>query len=267
MAVTPLRIAIIDMYDGTPNMGMACIDKILQHWGAENKVPLSVTKFDIRKEIQIPTLDFDVYISSGGPGSPTDSIDTNWDQLYTDWLDAALKSKKWVFLICHSFQIACRHFNIGTVSLRKSRQIGILPVHPLIEDTLFNGLEDPFHALESRYYQITEPKDAVIESMGATIIALEKERPNIPLERAIMGIKFNESMYGVQFHPEADTDLLIHFFNEAATKQTIIEEFGIEKWNQIIDSIQDPSKIDTTFSRFIPNFLNKVINNGSDSKK
>ena len=44
--------------------------------------------------------------------------------------------------------------------------------------------------------------DDLINSMGATITCLEKIRPEVPLERAIMGIQFNEYMAGVQFHPE-----------------------------------------------------------------
>jgi len=88
---------------------------------------------------------------------------------------SGFSTKKWVFLICHSFQIACRHFNIGKISLRRSRQIGILPVHPLVKDDLFEGLKDPFYTLESRFYQITEPNDKAIAAMGASIIILEKK--------------------------------------------------------------------------------------------
>jgi GMP synthase-like glutamine amidotransferase len=259
MPSSPLRVAVIDMYDGTPNMGMQCIDIILSHWSKQNSRTLEIEIFHLRDHKQIPDLSFDIYISTGGPGSPSDSIHEEWDRKYTQWLEDVIAAKKWVFLICHSFQIACRHFNIGKVSLRKSRQIGILPVHPLINDSLFSGLTDPFFTLESRYYQITEPNDVILAQMGASIIALEKERPRIPLERAIMGVKFNEYMYGVQFHPEADGLILDPYFNEEGTKKSIIDEFGIEKWNQIIESIKDPQKIETTFSLFIPNFLNKVI--------
>ncbi|MFZ9221521.1 MAG: glutamine amidotransferase-related protein, partial [Sediminibacterium sp.] len=170
---------------------------------------------------------------------------------------------KWVFLICHSFQIACRHFNIGKISLRRSRQIGILPVHPLVNDDLFEGLKDPFYTLESRYYQITEPNDAAIAAMGASIIILEKERPSVPLERAIMGVKFNSHMYGVQFHPEADPSLLEAYFTQPEVKDSMIESFGELKWKKTHHSIKDPSKVEATFSIMIPNFLNKAIKDES----
>jgi anthranilate/para-aminobenzoate synthase component II len=74
-------------------------------------------------------------------------------------------------------------------------------VHPLVEDPIFANLNDPFYSLESRLYQIIEPNDENINALGAKIIALEKHRPHVPLERAIMAIKFSDKMYGVQFHP------------------------------------------------------------------
>lgn len=40
--------------------------------------------------------------------------------------------------------------------------------------------------------------------MGASILAIEKARPHVPYERAMMALRFNENMIGTQFHPEAD---------------------------------------------------------------
>jgi len=256
---TTFQIAIIDMYDGTPNVGMACIGAILEDWSRKNNITVSINTYNLREHCALPDMRYDIYISTGGPGSPLDSKGSNWDNLYTEWLEKALEQKKWLLLICHSFQIACRHFNIGSISLRRKRQIGILPVHPLIQDSIFNGLNDPFYTLESRYYQITEPNDIQIEKMGAAIIALEKERPTIPLERAIMGVKFNEQMYGVQFHPEGAPQILNQYFNDPTTKQSIINEFGLEKWEGIMKQLEDDQEIEQTFSHFIPNFLNKAI--------
>lgn len=259
MQTAPIKIAIIDMYDGSPNVGMQCIDNILNNWTKSQNRPIEKTIFQLRDQCQVPDLNFDIYISTGGPGSPTDSINEDWDKQYVAWLEQAFLQKKWVFLICHSFQIACRHFNIGKISLRRSRQIGILPVHPLVQDKLFEGLKDPFYTLESRFYQITEPNDHAIASMGASIIILEKERPSVPLERAIMGVKFNHQMYGVQFHPEADPSLLEAYFTQAEVKNSMIESFGELKWKKTHHSIKDPSKVEATFNIMIPNFLNLAI--------
>ena len=259
MSLSPIRIAILDLYDGVPNMGMRCILAIIDEWTIEKKYLTSITVFKTRSESEIPGNDFDIYISSGGPGSPIDSKNDAWDILYTTWLDQMYALQKPVLLICHSFQIACRHFDLGTVCLRRSRQIGILPVHTLIEDDLFNGLQETFYTLESRSYQIIAPNDDKIRSMNAKIIALEKMRPTVPLERAIMGIKFSDKMYGVQFHPEAALHELVNYFNDPLTKQSIIEEFSVEKWENIVHHLDETSPINMTYSHFIPNFLDKAL--------
>lgn len=259
MALVPLKIAVIDMYDGEPNLGKKCIHGILANWSTQRKIEIVTTVFRLRNNCEIPDNTFDIYISTGGPGSPIESVHLDWDDLYVQWLENMVALNKPVLLICHSFQIACRHFEIGTVGLRKSSQVGILPVHPLTEDSLFNNLADPFYALESRHYQITEPNDEKIQALGASILALEKIRPNIPLERAIMAVRFTPKMYGVQFHPEAAPAVLKPFFMESSTKKAIVDEFGIQKWEQIIQHLKDPNTLVTTYSNFIPNFLDKAI--------
>jgi hypothetical protein len=113
--------------------------------------------------------------------------------------------------------------------------------------------------LESRIYQIIAPNDVKIKSMNAQIMALEKMRPAIPLERAIMAIRFSKNMFGVQFHPEAELNELIEYFNEPANKQSIISEFGIEKWERIIAHLDENSPIISTYTHLIPNFLDKVL--------
>jgi GMP synthase-like glutamine amidotransferase len=259
MSATHLNIAIIDMYDGNTNVGMECIQLLLAHWSQDRNASIEHQIFKLRDCCEIPHDGFDAYISTGGPGSPVDSKDEPWDNLYTNWLNQMIAIKKPVFLICHSFQIACRHFNLGKISLRKSRQVGILPVHPIKYNDLFEGLEDPFYALESRLYQITEPNDELINSMGARITCLEKIRPQVPLERAIMGIQFNEHMAGVQFHPEGEYHILLNYFKEEKIKNSIIEEFGIEKWERMIEQLNDPKKIKSTYHAIIPNFLDKAL--------
>jgi homoserine O-succinyltransferase len=259
MSKTPIQVAILDMNDGNPNMGIDCLIDIITRWGDQKNKAIQYQVFDVRKKGEIPSLDFDIYLSSGGPGSPIESSQEQWDQAYTLWLDKILASNKLVLLICHSFQIACRHFNIGNVCLRKSKQIGVLPVHFIEDNPLFEGLQDPFYALESRSYQIIEPHDENLKKIGAKIIALEKHRPEVPLERALMGIQFSPYMYGVQFHPEGDPKKLIPYFNRSDVKDNMITEFGISKWQNTIDLLDRPETIQTTYQTFIPHFLDNLL--------
>lgn len=259
MSMAPIQVAILDMNDGNPNMGIDCLIEIIVNWGNQKNKVIQYQIFDVRQKGEIPSLEFDIYLSSGGPGSPLDSSQYQWDQKYTQWLDKIVASNKLVLLICHSFQIACRHFNFGNVCLRKSKQIGVLPVHLIEDNPLFEGLQDPFYALESRSYQIIEPHDENLKNMGAKIIALEKHRPEVPLERAVMGIQFSPFMYGVQFHPEGDPKKLIPYFNRSDVKDMMLSEFGISKWQQTLDLIESPETLQTTYQFFIPNFLDNLL--------
>ena len=256
---SPLKIAVLDLYDGSANMGMDCILEILDNWSNERSVEIQITLFDVRAKNELPGIEFDLYLSSGGPGSPIDTHEAQWDINYCNWLDKMYLIKKPVLLICHSFQLACRHFDIGKVGLRKSKQLGILPIHPTTPHSIFDQLPDPFFALESRLYQITEPNDEKIQLMGAAIIALEKIRPQLPYERALMAVAFNETMIGVQFHPEATKERLINYFNTDKIKAAVLEDFSEDKWDQIMHSLEDDSKIKNTCSKFIPNFLNQML--------
>lgn len=269
-----IRLAILDLYEGQPNEGMRCIRQLLRQYADENGVQIIKDEFDVRQKSQLPDLSYDIYISSGGPGSPLDSVDTRWENLYFQWLkkveqynnDSSKYPKKQVLFICHSFQLACRYFRIARVAKRRSTAFGVFPVHRLEEgqnEPVFAGLQDPFYAVDSRDYQVIEPDHRRVQEMGATLLAIEKERPHIPLERAIMAIRFNENMIGTQFHPEADAIGMSMYLQRADKKETVIENHGYEKWKSMIDHLNDPDKILYTYSHVIPNFLNQATFVGS----
>ena len=97
--------------------------------------------------------------------------------------------------------------------------------------------------------------------MGASILAIEKERPHIPLERAVMAIRFNENMIGTQFHPEADAiGMSLHLQTEEK-KKTVVENYGLEKWQSMIEHLNDPEKIMWTYTHILPNFLLRAVDN------
>src|SRR5687767_8516599 len=156
-----IRLAILDLYDGHANEGMRCIRQLLKQYSDENNVEIIKDEFDVRLKSQLPDLSYDIYISSGGPGSPLDSMNTNWENLYFLWLkkieefnnNPSKYPKKQVLFICHSFQLACRFFRIAKVAKRRSTAFGVFPVHRLEDgrdEPVFAGLQDPFYAVDSR---------------------------------------------------------------------------------------------------------------------
>ena len=262
-----IRIAILDLYAGQANQGMRCIRQILSEWSSLNNTELQFDEFEVRLESKVPDLSYDIYISTGGPGSPLESIGSDWEKAYFNWLEEIEKwnndplqlNKKFIFFICHSFQIVCRNYGIGDVGKRKSTAFGVFPVHVTLEgqhDPVFNGLKDPFYIVDSRDYQVTTPKFVKINMMGAKILCIEKYRPHVPYEQAIMGMRFNEYMLGTQFHPEADAEGMSVYLQTEEKKQMVIEAHGFEKWNSMVEQLNDPDKIMWTYAHIIPNFLN-----------
>ncbi len=266
----PMRIAILDMYEGAQNQGMRCIREILNQFAEINAIDIEKDEFEVRNEKKVPGLDYDIYISSGGPGSPLESEGSDWEKVYFKWLHDIKKFnanpanilKKQVFFICHSFQLACRHFNIASVIKRKSTAFGIFPIHYLSDaenEPIFEGLSDPFYAVESRDFQVIQPKHNKIAAMGGSILAIEKARPHVPLERAIMAVRFDENMIGTQFHPEADAIGMSMYLQTDEKKKTVIENHGEAKWQSMIDQLNDPDKIMSTYAHILPNFLNLAV--------
>lgn len=264
------KVAILDLYAGVANEGMRCLRSLAKEFAEAHHLHLQLDEFEVRQRIQLPDLSYDVYISSGGPGSPLESEGSDWENAYFNWIrsieayNASVEhaARKHVLFICHSFQLACRYFNIATVAKRKSTAFGVFPVHMLEsgkEESVLKDLADPFYAVDSRDYQVIQPKHAVIEEMGGSILAIEKERPHVPLERAVMAIRFNENMIGTQFHPEADAIGMSMYLQREDKKQNVIENHGFDKWESMIVQLNDPDKILYTYATLVPNFLSNAL--------
>jgi len=265
-----VKVAILDLYEGVANQGMRCIREILSQFNIDNTINITLDEFDVRQKNEVPDMNFDIYISSGGPGSPLESKGSEWEAIYFHWLqkvdrwnsNAENAQKKYVFFICHSFQLACRHYGIGYVCSRKSTSFGVFPVHLLNggkNELVFEAMKDPFYAVDSRDYQVVQPNHHRLTQMGAKILAIEKARPHVNLERAIMAVRFNEYMIGTQFHPEADAIGMSMYLQTEEKKKTVIENHGEAKWVSMIEQLNDPDKIMHTYKHIIPNFLNVAV--------
>jgi len=265
-----VRIAVLDLYAGRENQGMRCIRDLIGGFGNDNHCSMISREFDVRRANELPDTDYDIYISSGGPGSPLESEGAEWDTLYFEWLKRIEKwnadpvniRKKFIFFICHSFQLACRHFKIADLTKRKSTSFGVFPVHLLQDgknELVFDGMADPFYAVDSRDYQAVRPDHSIIQEMGAKILCIEKDRPHVPYERAIMGVRFNDYFIGTQFHPEADAVGMRRRLLTEEKKKTVIENYGFPKWESMINQLTDPEKILWTHDHILPNFLKIAV--------
>lgn len=265
---TQIKVAVIDMNNGFPNQGMRGIQELLNSYKENNAPNLTFDLFDLRQKGEIPDLSYDIFISSGGPGSPFDGEGEKWENDFFFLLDeierfnASNEHKKHAFLICHSFQLACRKYGLGTVTQRKSNAFGIFPISLTDNgevETVFSGLPNPFFSVDSRDWQVIQPNEEDFEAKGAKILAIEKERPHVALERCLMAIRFSEQIIGTQFHPEADPIGMKMYLLQDDKKSAIIKNHGEEKYFDMLDSLEDPNRITLTQSVILPNFLTEAI--------
>jgi homoserine O-succinyltransferase/O-acetyltransferase len=244
---------------------MRCIIDIANQY----KDNFIIEVFDVRARGQMPAVDHDVYICSGGPGDPREG-DGIWDKAFysliqdvSDFNKYSFDSKKFMFFICHSFQMACAHFELGKITQRKSTSFGIMPVHKTRagqKDLIFRNLNDPFYVIESRDYQIIQPNIHVFKEKNVEILALEKIRTHVEYERAIMAVRFSPEMVGTQFHPEADpAGMKVHFSKEE-NREKVIKNHSVEKYDSMMVQLEDEDKISLTHKTILPNFIENAIN-------
>lgn len=258
-----LKLALMDMNNGTPNQGMRGLREIVARFQDE----VSIDEFEVRQKNEIPDINYDIYVSSGGPGDPRHG-NGRWDK---DWFklirgiwnhNLTHEHKKYAFFVCHSFQMACYHFGLCGVIPRKATSFGIYPIHKTPagrQDPLLAPLGDPYFAVDSRKYQLVKPKKKVFEWMGAKILSLEKIRTHVEFERAIMAIRFSRELVGTQFHPEADPQGMKKHFLLKKNRETVIKNFDLEKYKTMMTYLDDPQALTRTHDTIIPGFLAKSI--------
>ncbi len=264
-----IRIALLDMNNNKANQGMRNIIALTEHFKEIAEENIEIEVFEVRFKNEIPNVEnFDIFISSGGPGTPHKQ-GYIWEKAYKKFLNDVWnhnlnnESKKFVFLICHSFQIASIHWKLGNICKRKSYSFGVMPMHKTEEgnaDYVLQNLPEPFFAVDSRAYQFIEPNMERFEELGMEIMALEKMRPHIHLERAVMAIKFSEEIFGTQFHPEADPEGMMKNLDIKKNRDAMIASYGMEKFLQTVDRLNDDDKIVLTQAQILPRFLQHATN-------
>lgn len=261
-----VRVAILDLNDGHPNQGMRCLRELLEaHDGAFGGASILWDEFDVRRRAEVPDLRYDVYLSSGGPGSPFDGEGSAWEAKYFAWVDALLAhndgagaTPKAAFFICHSFELLVRHLGLATLEPRRSESFGIFPVHKTdagAADPLLAGLPEPFYGADFRSWQAVQPDAPALAALGAEVLAIEKDRPHVGLERAVMALRLSPDVVATQFHPEADPDGMLLHFRQEHRREEIVAKHGAEKYARILHEMVAPGYLPATHAHLLPTFL------------
>ena len=88
MINSEIKIATIDLYNNERNEGIRCIGEIVNDANLTNSnCEIKYEVFDTRFKNEVPGIDFDIFISSGGPGSPFEGEGTSWERNYFKLID------------------------------------------------------------------------------------------------------------------------------------------------------------------------------------
>ena len=265
-----IKIATIDLYNNERNEGMRCIREIVSEAQSRgNGLEISYEVFDTRFKGEVPGPDKDIYISSGGPGSPFEGEGTQWEKDYFnliqkiwDYNQKNLERKKYLFFICHSFQMMGRFFKFGKVNQRHSKSFGVMPFTKTNYgrgDPILKELANPFYAADIRQYQVVEENQKIIKELGAKILSYEIIDDDQEAQPSIASIRISDEFAGTQFHPEADPESMLYHFRQDERKKQVVEKYGVKRYDQMIEILQRPDTIQKTRKTVIPSFLNHAI--------
>ena len=265
-----IRIVTMDLYNNERNEGIRCIREIVSDTQTKsNGIEISYEVFDTRFKGEVPGIENDIFISSGGPGSPFEGEGTQWEKDYFNLIQKIWdhnqknpEQKKYLFFVCHSFQMMGRFFNFGTVNQRHSRSFGVMPFTLTKEgksDNILKGLSNPFYAADIRQFQVVEPNNKIINELGAKILSYEIVDDDDKAQPSIGAIRISDEIAGTQFHPEADPESMLYHFKQDDRKKQVVEKYGEKRYNEMIEILQRPNTIQKTRKTIIPSFLNNAI--------
>jgi GMP synthase-like glutamine amidotransferase len=265
-----IKIATIDLYNNEENEGMRCIREIVSEVKQRNKdLDISYQVYDTRFKGEIPQTDSDIYISSGGPGSPFEGEGTKWEKDYFKLIDKIWNHnqnnpdrKKYLFFICHSFQMMGRFFKFGNVNQRHSKVFGVMPFSLTKDgksDVIFNGLSNPFYAADIRQFQVTEPDETILNQLNAKILSYEIVDDDDTATPALGSVRISNEIVGTQFHPEADPESMLYHFKQDERRKQVIEKYSEERYHEMIEILKKSDTIQKTRITVIPSFLNHAI--------
>jgi homoserine O-succinyltransferase len=262
------------MNDGHANQAMRCLRSIIDRFvgmvHAKNPgLPFFLSHVSPRDLGHEPPRDADLYISTGGPGSPFDGDGTVWLQEYYRFLDdltqtaAAFPEKApSLFVICYSFELAVRHFALAKVSPRASTKFGVMPIYttePGRRHPLTHAFHDRLFAFEHRNWEVIDVDEKKLLARGGQVLARES-RDGHSKGKAILAFDFGPGIEGVQFHPEADKAGVVSWIRKVEHAEAFQRAYGETTFKAMLRTLENPTRIARTFEWFIPGWMVRRFN-------
>jgi len=269
-----LRVCIIDMNQGHVNQAMRCfrglVDGFFGRVRTQNPTlvceVVEVSPRDTQKPIP---RDCDLYLGSGGPGSPFDGDHDPWFSDCARFLDEVAESsrgpaaqKKSLFGVCYTFEVLVRHFKVATMAVRDSRKFGVMPIYTTHEGQnhpLLGPFGDRLFAFEHRNWEAIDLDREHLATLGGMLLAQES-RDGVSKGRAVLGLDLGCNIECVQFHPEADRAGMMSWVARPEQAEAFRATYGEDTYQAMLRTIDDPNRLAKTYAVVIPSYLVRRFN-------
>lgn len=267
----PLRICLIDMNAGVENQAVRCFRRIIDAFAARARVAnpgleLDSSHVQPRNLFEVPPEACDLYLSTGGPGSPFDGYEDPWCTSYRAFLDGVVNERarsrepsRAALVICHSFEIAVQHFGFAHMDRRGARKFGVMPVYPTPagrRSELLGAFGERFFAWEHRDWEAIGLDEKKLAALGGELWATES-RDGHSKGEGLVAFKFAPGIEGTQFHPEADREGAMAWIVRPEQKKACIDAYGEVTYTRMLKSLDDPKRLARTFDTLIPGWLER----------
>lgn len=259
------------MNNGVANEAMRCFRVIVDRFvgrvrAVSPEIEVTLAHVQPRNLGEAPPPDFDLYLSTGGPGSPFDGYDDPWCTRYRRFLDdivdghARGEPAPSVLAICHSFEIAIQHFGFARMARRSARKFGLMPVYTTMagaRSPLLSAFGDRLFAWEHREWEAVDLDHRALDALGGELWGVETrpETGSTWKGDGLLAFRFAPGVEGTQFHPEADRDGALAWIRRPEQIAAVKAAYGELTYQRMLKSLDDPERLARTFELLIPGWL------------
>ncbi len=274
LALAPLRVCLVDMNAGHANQAMRCfrglVSAFFERARALNPgLPCDIVEVSPRDTGATIPRDADIYISSGGPGSPFDGDGTEWLADYASFLDGFADraaggegDPQGYFGICFSFELLVHHFRVASLHKKTHRKFGIMPVYPTADGQkhpLYEPFGDRLFAFEHRNWEVVDVDETRLAELGGRVLARES-RDGHSKGRSVVSFALGRGIEGVLFHPEADRAGVMNWVSRPEEAEAFRAAYGEKTYQAMLRTVDDPARLARTYALFVPGWLTRRFN-------
>jgi GMP synthase-like glutamine amidotransferase len=256
------------------NQAMRCLRGIatsfFAHVARHNpQLPCELVEVSPRDTNNPVPRDCDLYVSSGGPGSPFDGDGQPWADDYGRFADHVVEGataggerQKALFAICYSFEMVVRHYTLAQIGPRAERKFGVMPIYTTPEGQrhpLLAAFGDRLFAFEHRNWEAIELDEGRLRALGGKLLARES-RDGVSKGRALLALDVARGIEAVQFHPEADRPGVMNWVARPEQAAAFKAVYGEVTYQAMLRTLDDPRRLARTFALVIPGWLVRQFN-------